>query len=99
MASSAPKRPRVGEEENVFRGYLHCVSPVKNPAKKAKKFECLLQVSRDKYRRAVVLEAGKHARFEQAAAEHTPLKLGNVEKSEWVIHMLSNACLFYLSAK
>ncbi|CAL8389772.1 unnamed protein product, partial [Gadus morhua 'NCC'] len=54
MASSAPKRARVCEEENVVRGYLHRVSPVKISAKKAKYFDCILQMSRDEYRRAVV---------------------------------------------
>ena len=82
MASSAPKRARVCEEENVVQGYLHRVSPVKNSAKKAKYFDCILQMSGDKHRRAVVFEAGKHGRFQKAAAEHTPLKLRNVEKSE-----------------
>ena len=100
MASSAPKRARVCKEENVVQGYLHRVSPVRNSAKKTKYFDCILQMSRDKFRRAVVFDAGKHARFEKAAAKHTPLKLGNVEKylSELYI-MLSNACLFYSSAK
>ncbi|CAL8369803.1 unnamed protein product [Arctogadus glacialis] len=82
MASSAPKRARVCEEETVFEGYLHRVTPVKIAGKNSKYFECILQVSRDKYRRAVVFEAGKHGRFEQAAAEHTPLKLGNVKKRQ-----------------
>ena len=101
MANSAPKRARVCEEENVVQGYLHSVSPVKISAKKAKYFDCILQMSRDEYRKAVVFDAGKHGRFEQAAAERTPLKLGNVEKSlsELYLCCRMHACFIYRPSK
>ncbi|CAL8345369.1 unnamed protein product [Boreogadus saida] len=79
MASSAPKRPGVCEEENVVQGYLHDVTPVRSAGMNGTFFNFILQTSRDEYRRCVVFGAEKHVRFVQAADDHTPLKLSKVQ--------------------
>ena len=99
MASCA-RTPGVGQEMIVIQGYLHNVFPVTISDKKNIFFNCTLQTSRDIYRTAVVFSADKHESFQQAADNHTPLKLSNVKRSTSKLYnMLSNACLFYESAK
>ena len=95
----APKRGRVNEKNNVVQGYLHGVTPVRSFGVTRKCFNCILQTSRDEYRGCVVFGTKKHARFVQAADKHTPLKLSKVRNPSKLYIMLSNACLFYLSAK